>query len=151
MIQKTIFHETKLINQVFVYGTLLTEMPNHNLIKPFINSIQPGKALGVLYDLIYGYPAMTISPDAGHIQYVYGEVIELIRLTEALKVLDELEDYYGPNHPDNLYDRIVQPIILETGEKISTYLYVWRNESELEKIGERVTSGNWKQFKQFRS
>lgn len=135
---------------VFVYGTLLTGMPNHHIIQPFVKNIQLGKTSGVLY-LIYGYPAMTMvaetgADETGNDQYVSGEVVELIRVPEALKVLDELEDYKGPQHPDNLYERIVRPVFLESGQEVSAYVYIWGNGTELEQIGEKVASGNWKRL-----
>ena len=46
------------INKVFVYGTLMTDMHNHRLIKPIIKHLETARTLGKLYDLSYGYPAM---------------------------------------------------------------------------------------------
>ncbi|OPZ72496.1 MAG: AIG2-like family protein [Firmicutes bacterium ADurb.Bin456] len=80
----------KTIKRVFVYGTLMTGMNNHHLIKPYLENIQQGKTAGILYDLPYGYPA--IIPGNGT---VYGEVMGPHNLGEALKVLDRLECVIG--------------------------------------------------------
>jgi gamma-glutamylcyclotransferase (GGCT)/AIG2-like uncharacterized protein YtfP len=90
------------LNKVFVYGTLMTGMKNHYLVEPYVKSVKPARVAGVLYDLPYGYPAMT----TGNME-VFGELMELANITEALKVLDRLEDYRGPGEAGNLYDRVV--------------------------------------------
>lgn len=51
------------INKVFVYGTLMTGMHNHHLIKPFLKSVDTAKTNGFLFDLPYGYPAMIAGED----------------------------------------------------------------------------------------
>ena len=67
------------ITRVFVYGTLMTGLSNHSVIKAFVKSICAGKTRGILYDLPYGYPA--VKPGQG---VVHGEVVELQDVAERL-------------------------------------------------------------------
>ena len=85
------------INKGFVYGTLIKDMHNHHLIKPFIKHMETAKNLGQFYDLRYVYPAMIGGEDE-----VWGEIIELKDVEEALKVLDRLEGYSGVESTRNL-------------------------------------------------
>lgn len=39
------------INKVLVYGTLMTDIHNHHLGKPFIKPLEAAKTLGRFYDL----------------------------------------------------------------------------------------------------
>jgi len=127
------------INKVFVYGTLMTGMKNHYLVEPYIKSVKPARVAGVLYDLPYGYPAMT----AGN-TLVFGELMELANITEALIVLDRLEDYHGPDEAGNLYDRVVREVVVSGEEKVLAYMYLWAKPAELEKVGVIIPGGDWK-------
>lgn len=129
------------INRVFVYGTLMTSMTNHHRIKPFIKAVLPAKSIGLLYHLPYGYPAMV----PGNRQ-VQGEVIELTDITQGLKVLDDLEGYQGPGYCCNLYNRVVQEVEQETGERLLAYVYLWAKPAELKILGTPVPGGDWRKY-----
>lgn len=127
-----------MLNRIFVYGTLKQNFSNHDIVKPFLQSVKPAELKGLVYDLPAGYPA-AIDGDG----QILGEVLELHDIEAALAVLDRLEDYYGPDCRNNLYDRVIRDVTLLTGEKILAYVYLWASPSELKKVGERVADGNW--------
>jgi len=126
------------INKVFVYGTLMTDMHNHHLIKPFIKHLETAKTLGLLYDLPYGYPAMISGEEE-----VWGEIIELKDVKEALKVLDRLEGYSGVESPRNLYNRTVQEIQILSGNVQQAYVYFWANPDTINQLGIQIKY-SWK-------
>lgn len=128
--------------RVFVYGTLMSGLHNHHLVKPYLKKSEPGKTVGILFDLPYVYPA--IIPGNGT---VYGEVMELRDVCEALKVLDRLEGYHGTGGPRNLYNRVIQEVETSGGEKVLAYLYIWGRPEELRDLGNVVPGGDWRDFK----
>ncbi len=129
------------IESVFVYGTLMTNMPNHKLVKPFVKQVLPGKAKGILYDLPCGYPAMIRGEGI-----VKGELLFLENMEEALDILDRLECFYGPDNPNNLYDRATEEIEYAGGKTIS-YVYLWVQEDDLPRIGTVISDGDWRNKK----
>ncbi len=126
------------INKVFVYGTLMRDMSNHHLIEPFIRHLETAKTIGQVYDLPYGYPAMV----SGH-EEVWGEIIELNDVEEALEVLDRLEGYSGVDSPRNLYNRTVQVIYTMSGKTEEAYVYFWANPEALNQLGTQIKC-SWK-------
>ena len=93
---------TDVKHRVFVYGTLKRGHRNHYLLQnaDFLGScILPGFEL---WDL-GSYPGLR--PSADPRDTVQAELYETD--DETLAALDRLEDYYGPGHPRNLYDRIL--------------------------------------------
>lgn len=126
------------INKVFVYGTLMTDMHNHHLIKPFIKHLETATTLGMLYDLPYGYPAMI-----GGEEEVWGEIIELKNVEEAMKVLDGLEGYSGVEGPRNLYNRTVQEIQTLSDKVQQAYVYFWADPDTINQLGTQIKY-SWK-------
>src|SRR4051812_35602210 len=106
--------------RVFVYGTLMTGMSNFSIVKPFVKSVTPGKLQGKIYDLTYGFPGAILEGEDG---YIIGEVLELREADKAMRRLDELEDYYGPNSTKNMYDKNIVKIITFRGEILDAYVY----------------------------
>lgn len=132
------------MNQVFVYGTLMQEMKNYQLIQCFVSTIRPAVINGgALYHLEAGYPALVLTND--HNQ-VYGEIIEFIDMGQVLPALDELEGYLGAECPDNLYDRVICQAFDESGRSANTYVYVWSHPDQLKEIGQLVRGGCWRSF-----
>ncbi|WP_443034297.1 gamma-glutamylcyclotransferase family protein [Streptomyces sp. BE147] len=92
----------------FVYGTLLPGEPNHDL---FLRGRTTGERPAVLPGaLLYdgpGYPYAVEGHGAVHgtlimaVPGVYGELLGL---------LDHLEEYLGPDHPRNLYERVIRTV-----------------------------------------
>lgn len=133
--------EGQVVSCVFVYGTLMTGMDNHAVIRPYIQSVQPGRVAGQLYHLPYGYPAYAVGPQDG---WVYGELVELRDIPAALTALDALEDYRGPNCPENLYNRVIRTVIASDGKEVLAYIYEWNNRPPLTEIGVVIANGDWK-------
>lgn len=84
---------------VFVYGTLRTDGSAHHLIAEYVHAVAPGEVRGQLTEAD-GYPALLPNRDGT----VHGEWLTLD--VEALPVMDEWEEYYGPGHPRNVYERV---------------------------------------------
>ena len=87
--------------QIFTYGTLQPEeilkpgaTPEQRFCAEKITDVCPAIALGCLYHLPLGYPAMTIGSDQ-----IYGS---LLSFTDP-KILDVLDDY--ENHEPELIER----------------------------------------------
>lgn len=121
---------------VFVYGTLKVGGRNHAAYCPTLHSWQPAWTWGRLYDLPEGYPALTAplptpprtgsrryTTDAhlsgqpvgpmpprpkGHWDRVTGQLFQFEN-SDALKLLDELEEYYPDGGP-SLYTRQHLPV-----------------------------------------
>lgn len=131
------------INQVFVYGTLMSGMSNQHVIISHTKRLEPGKARGLLYHLPYGYPAMIDGEGE-----ITGELVELIDPDQVLEALDWLEGYRGEENPDNLYHRVIRQVGTADGRVVSAYVYLWAKERELGRLGVQVASGNWREYKQ---
>ncbi len=87
--------------KVFVYGTLKPGEDNYQEYCALkVVDAQKAFALGKLYDLPMGYPAMTMGDDQ-----VLGFLLSFAD-SSILAALDELEDYH-PSQPisSNLYNR----------------------------------------------
>ncbi|MGE5702749.1 MAG: gamma-glutamylcyclotransferase [Clostridia bacterium] len=133
-----------MLTKVFVYGTLCQGQKYHHIIKPYAKQIQRATVRGVLYDLPErGYPALV----AGE-AIVAGELVELQNVTEALRHLDELEDY-EENGTNNEYERIVVNAHTQSGEEQECYLYVYPDNrlDWLQQNGIVVPGGDWPAFK----
>lgn len=86
--------------RIFVYGSLLTGAYNHHVAAPFVRSAQSGGVRGRLYDK-GDYPALVVD-EKGPV--AAGEWLTVT--DEALEVLDAFEDFHGPGHPSNEYERV---------------------------------------------
>lgn len=114
-------------------------MSNHHLIEKDVVGIQPAHIKGTLYHLAYGYPGLVL--DDQH--EVSGEILTLKNEKEALPILDKLEDFYGPGHPDNHYERREVTI-----DGVSCYVYEWV--LPLDQIAQFVPGQDWRAFKRER-
>ncbi|WP_028612310.1 gamma-glutamylcyclotransferase family protein [Paenibacillus harenae] len=105
------------MEKVFVYGTLRRGESNHSLLAPATCLAMTARMKGCLIDTGDGYPGL-LEED--------GEVIgELYEVSDAeLGKLDELEDYFGPDDPGNLYNRVEVDVCTDRGSvKAWTYFY----------------------------
>lgn len=114
--------------RLFVYGSLLPGQPGCRLAEPFLLERTPGAVMGELYAGEYPF----LVPGGGG--PVYGEWYLL--KTEALAVLDAYEDYYGPGHPDNEYERI---LITDSGGGLQGWTYAAADGRGYP----RIPSGSW--------
>jgi gamma-glutamylcyclotransferase (GGCT)/AIG2-like uncharacterized protein YtfP len=123
---------------LFVYGTLRKGMANSRLMRGARLVAEKAWTQGELYDTEQGYPAMIRGSGT-----VIGEVY---RIDENLLVsIDELEDYYGPGDPDNLYERVVQTVCTESGF-LAAYVYLYSRPEELRSRCPRIFSGDWNKY-----
>ncbi|MCF8012451.1 MAG: gamma-glutamylcyclotransferase [Clostridiales bacterium] len=130
---------------VFVYGTLMRGMSNHYLIKDCIQQCLNARTSGKLYHLSYGYPMLIIK---GY-DTVYGEAVKVPENSSILGILDDLENYYGPGHPDNLYERVEKEVVLpDLAWKVNTILYKCpeKKEKEIEESEFLIKNGDWRNY-----
>ncbi|MDF1555409.1 MAG: gamma-glutamylcyclotransferase [Deferrisomatales bacterium] len=92
--------DASTLDRVFVYGTLQVGGRYHHLAAPFVRGWTKGSAPGVLLNL-GEYPGWVEG-----VGTVRGQVLRLQPIERALGIFDQLEDYLGPGHPDNLYQRL---------------------------------------------
>lgn len=128
-------------HQVFVYGTLRKGGTNHHLLRDA--ELQAVVKLKGFEMWDFGsYPGVTSSEnDDDTIEAEFYSVDD-----ETLAFLDRLEDFYGENHPRNLYDRdLIQDDFGHKG-----WIYVFRRQllslPFFKKRSRKVISGVWNKF-----
>ncbi|RPK65285.1 Gamma-L-glutamyl-butirosin B gamma-glutamyl cyclotransferase [Streptomyces sp. ADI96-02] len=97
----------------FVYGTLLPGEPNHDL---FLRGRTAAETPAVLpRALLYDGPGYPYAIE-GHGR-VQGALITAAPGVhqELLGLLDDLEEFLGPGHPRNLYERVARDVELPAG------------------------------------
>lgn len=105
-----------MIDRVFVYGTLMTKGRYHHLVAPFVRRVSAGWVPGMLVDL-GGYPGWVAGQGR-----VLGEILCLDGVDEVLRILDNFEDYNGPGHAENLYERVRTEVLVKT-DRVSAWAY----------------------------
>ncbi|MFZ5814879.1 MAG: gamma-glutamylcyclotransferase family protein [Bacillota bacterium] len=122
---------------LFVYGSLRSGEYNQHLIRPFVQEVSPARIRGMdLYPVTSAYPGMVRGEGS-----VVGEYVQIrpAAWLDALTALDELEDYYGPGHPENHYERVLLPVETESGIRLA-YTYLWvRGVADLDPL----PGGDW--------
>ncbi|WP_097929919.1 gamma-glutamylcyclotransferase [Streptomyces anulatus] len=112
----------------FVYGTLLPGEPNHDL---FLRGRTAGERPAVLpRALLYDGPGYPYAIE-GHGR-VHGTLLVAAPgiYGELLGLLDHLEEFLGPGHPRNLYERVVREVELpaqgapDGGEPVRAWVYL---------------------------
>lgn len=106
-------HTTKALQRLFVYGTLKSGQPNHNILRDPANglakywckattTIKMPLVIGTRYNI----PFLINKPGVGN--YVTGEIYEVD--DEMMNILDNLEDC------QRIYKRVIQPTNMGIGE-----------------------------------
>ena len=129
------------ITRIFVYGTLLKGMGNHDRFCGDALTIESAVTTGRLYHLPYGFPAMFDSPDG----QVFGEVMTFSDIESKKERLDYLEGYRPDGHSH--YLRIQKKVtVLATQRKVPAWAYVYPVEKldEIMRIGTLIISGDWR-------
>jgi Uncharacterized conserved protein len=104
------------LHQLFVYGTLRRGERYHGLIEKARCLSFLAQVAGSMVDTGEGYPAMMRGEGN-----VCGEIYEIDE--DALKRVDDLEDYYGPGDSRNLYERVETVAYTDRGEMtVLTYV-----------------------------
>lgn len=119
----------------FVYGTLMEGLSNYYLVEPYVIQKSLRQTKGSLYHLSYGFPGLILNDQ----NTVYGEVLEVRHPEKVLEILDRLEDFIAPNHPDNMYERKIITV-----DGMDCYVYEWAR--ALEGVSEWVPGQNWRKF-----
>jgi gamma-glutamylcyclotransferase (GGCT)/AIG2-like uncharacterized protein YtfP len=130
---------------LFVYGTLLSGGSNRCLLEPYLCSSCPATVKGQMYHLPEGYPMLF----SGHGQ-VCGELVHYRDEPQLLGILDELEDYYGQGHQDNVYERVRLPVTDGAGAAYEAWVYCCPSgkEAQMQAGAIAVPSGDWRSFQQ---
>lgn len=86
------------------------------------------------------------------VETVRGEWLEVLDERAVLQVLDPLEDFIAPGHPDNHYERCRLPVRLESGEMVEAWVYRNPGKETLAPAepAEWVVGGNWLEYFQMR-
>lgn len=140
---------TPNMHLVFVYGTLLSGMPNHRLLEKSKLVSSNARTYGKMLSL-GGFPG------AYHVGYVdgtiHGEVYEVD--DDTLARLDQLEGY-RPNTPrnHNMYERIKVSVQMSTsGEKgdlytqHDVYMYEYVVTNDRAKTLPDIEHGSWRRY-----
>ncbi|MFE8912178.1 gamma-glutamylcyclotransferase family protein [Streptomyces globisporus] len=130
----------------FVYGTLLPGEPNHDL---FLRGRTAGERPAVLpRALLYDGPGYPYAIE-GHGR-VHGTLLVAAPgvYGELLGLLDHLEEFLGPGHPRNLYERVVREVELPgTGDggpaRAWVYLAATAVTRSLRTGGVLIPEGRW--------
>ncbi|PJM99674.1 hypothetical protein CG740_29550 [Streptomyces sp. CB01201] len=127
---------------LFVYGTLRPgERYHRRFLAGRTRSERPALLTGALLYDGPGYPYAI--PGDGTIT---GTLIGLDPAVhpELLSALDELEEYVGPGHPRNLYDRLVREALVD-GRPVRSWVYLAapRLARELLAGGTPIPGGDW--------
>ena len=106
----------KVIDNLFVYGTLQKGQQHENFLNNLNGSWKKGFVFGELLNISsgpdYGYPALKLDAKGSKI---YGMIFHSKDLESHIKKIDKFE---GDN-----YKRIISKIILEDGSQVESYLY----------------------------
>ncbi|MFE7138495.1 gamma-glutamylcyclotransferase family protein [Streptomyces sp. NPDC057644] len=129
----------------FVYGTLLPGEPNHDL---FLRGRTAGERPAVLpRALLYDGPGYPYAIE-GHGR-VHGTLLVAAPgvYGELLGLLDHLEEFLGPGHPRNLYERVVREVELpgpgEGSVRAWVYLAATAVTRSLRTGGVLIPEGRW--------
>lgn len=134
-----------LVDKIFVYGSLRSDMFNYDkLLKGKVSKVFKGSINGDLYHLENkGYPAVIPGNDI-----IKGELMELKDFNKSLIELDELENYTEDNNINCEYLRKIIEVTLEDGSKENAYYYEYNPKANinLEDKLIPVQSGDWKEY-----
>ena len=128
--------------RIFVYGTLKPGEANYQKYCAGMLYATSAIALGKLFALPMGFPAMTLGDKP-----VHGYLLCFIN-PEILMTLDELEDYQpARDASENLYYRQMIEIYDQEGRSLgSAWVYLMTKESVCQLGGVVLTDGCWNRF-----
>lgn len=125
---------------LFVYGTLrkISGTPMSQLLAHYSEFVSEATMQGVLYEIAdySGVIESTNSQDS-----VCGELYKILDEQTLLPLLDEYEECTEQFPHPHEYVRKTLPIILETGDKVMAWVYVYnRDVTGLQRINRHRTS-----------
>ena len=130
---------------LFVYGTLLRDFASLESWQRRVQAefVGRGRIKGKLYDLGEYPGAIT---DSEH--RVRGEVYELRNPGEAVKLLDEYEEFF-PLHPErSLFVRTVTPVVMDDGREMEAWAYFYNGQVDESKL---IAGGDYRDISKPRS
>jgi gamma-glutamylcyclotransferase (GGCT)/AIG2-like uncharacterized protein YtfP len=124
---------------LFVYGTLRSKLvpPDLRGLVEQLREIGAAYTRGHLYDL-GKYPGAIL--DANCDRRIIGEVLELPDDKSVLAALDHYEGFDGNNRDAGLFVRTECHVILDNGEEIECWVYVYNGEIASAKL---IESGDY--------
>jgi gamma-glutamylcyclotransferase (GGCT)/AIG2-like uncharacterized protein YtfP len=134
---------------VFVYGTLRPGEPNHaRWLRGRTVAEEPARLPGAVLYEGPGYPYAVTVPDGHPHAEVHGDLIHPAaeHYLPLLTALDRLEDYYGPGHPDNDYERAAREVRLPGGADVRAWVYLAAAPvtQRLRTSGTPLPGGDWR-------
>jgi gamma-glutamylcyclotransferase (GGCT)/AIG2-like uncharacterized protein YtfP len=124
--------------RVFVYGTLKPGEANHHYCQAEVMATQAAFVRGQLYDLPFGYPALTVGASR-----VYGVLLSFTNPT-VLTVLDQLEEYYPARPNQSEYVRVKTEAFSLDGQSLGL---VWTYQMTRQRVtvsgGILLPQGRW--------
>jgi gamma-glutamylcyclotransferase (GGCT)/AIG2-like uncharacterized protein YtfP len=110
---------------LFVYGTLrrATGSKWSRYLASASSPVGTGRVRGVLFQL-NGYPGMAVATTDD--EWVIGEVVLMNAPSSLLPVLDQYEKCGPYDPPPHEYARRVVDVLLDAGETIRAWVYVYR-------------------------
>ncbi len=134
-----------MLEKIFVYGSLRSDMFNYNkLLKGKTSKVNKGTIKGQLFHLENkGYPAVITGENT-----IYGELMELKDFKQTLKELDELENYTDNEGIECEYLRREVEVQLEDNSIEKAYYYEYNTGSNKNSEDNLipVNHGDWKEF-----
>ena len=112
---------------LFAYGTLQPDYapPAIAHVVARLELIGKGMMHGVLYDL-GGYPGAVL--DTSSRQKIHGVVLQLPEDAHVWRELDAYEDFDPASPESSLFVRILQPVVLATGDILQCWVYVFNGD-----------------------
>jgi gamma-glutamylcyclotransferase (GGCT)/AIG2-like uncharacterized protein YtfP len=123
----------KVVDRLFVYGSLRTGQAARSLIVDHVIGSQPATVSGHIYALAESYPGY-VPGDAGA---VIGEMMVLSDLAAALALLDA---YEGEE-----FVRTLQEVRLPDGSQVWAWCYVLAS-PDLAEGADLIESGDWARY-----
>lgn len=120
--------------RVFVYGTLMSGLPNHRLLVDQ-KFIKEDYLAGFDMYSMGGFPGI-VKNDCGYTSLIKGEVWEVD--DKALSQLDMLEGFRGLSYAYNFYDRV--KVHTEGERDALVYVQATKPNNDL------IEGGDWKEF-----
>lgn len=126
----------KIINKVFVYGTLKVGGHFAQSFNGVRVSSKDATIEGTMFSIGNQFPAVVLEGDTT----IIGELHEYDNITDVLRHLDFIEGYSKGNEKYNLYNRSIATIKTEDGDDVEAWIYTF-NQSTVGMY--KIESGYW--------
>ncbi len=134
------------LNNLFVYGTLLPGLKNHEkFIQAHHPEVYKAKAKGTMYYIPEDNYPVVLGKGEDEIK---GVLFVTRDLSVILPELDEIEKFTGVESQSHLIREICDVENLETGETVKAHMFLWPpSKTEwLKANGKVIADGDWKSF-----